>query len=161
MTGDRITSPHWRPRPILRAAVDYWRKIKADFETFDGDRRGIAAALSAASSRVVGALALNPTGDEEWDQDYALIKACATLIAGEVERADRPAEPVSPIAPTPPAPRRMTIVDALAVMAIDSARCLNHNAVKDLIREAEQVVGDHVRRFRAGRENPQPPAHGR
>lgn len=85
----------WRPSHQIRNALKELRQHEEAFEAFDGDRRGIAAAIIGARSRLVSALQLNPEGDEDADRDYALVKACADLIVRMVER-----RPIS----TPPAP---------------------------------------------------------
>jgi hypothetical protein len=70
----------WRPSKELAAAVGSYKRIKSDLAEFDGDRRGIVAALVASESRIVAALNLNPDGDEDGDRDFALVRACAELI---------------------------------------------------------------------------------
>lgn len=88
-----ICPKHWRPTSRLVKAVADYERIKKDFAEFDGDRRGIVAALVGAQSRIVQALELNPEGDEDSDRDYVLVEACAKLIAREVEHSLKPQEP--------------------------------------------------------------------
>lgn len=88
----RITPSWWRPTDEMREAITEYRAIKADYDAFDGDRRGIGSALVAARSRIVAALLLNVDGDDDADDDYHLVRACADLILAEIERLDRAAQ---------------------------------------------------------------------
>lgn len=90
------------------------------------------------------------------DAQYA---AAAAILLGEVEIVDT--EPPPDDAPQA-APRRMTIVDALAILIAGRDLPLKPYPGLALVwDEAKHVVDTHVRQFLSERENPQPPAHGR
>lgn len=143
---ERITPSWWRPSEGLRAAVADYRRIAAELKDFDGDRRGHwATAMVAAQSRIVAAIHLNPDGGEDNDDDFEIVRACADLIAREVDAIDRRAGED---------PLPLTIVDALVVLVAQPTR---YGA---LFERARSILTRHLRTIDAGRPDPQPTRYG-
>lgn len=71
---------------LAKAIADY-RRVKADLDAFDGDRRGIAAALAEAESKVIAALELCD-GDEEATADWELIHIAVKAIDAKLAADD-------------------------------------------------------------------------
>jgi len=76
----------WLPSAALRLHFEHYEKVKADYEAEDGDRRGVAAALTAAEYQVVAHVMLPPCHDED-QPDAWLVDLAAKAVIPAVRRA--------------------------------------------------------------------------
>ena len=70
----------WKPSLKLKEEMARYRKIKADLSDFDGDRRGIAAALEEAGFRVLGVISASHFPDDECDHNSDIVSEIMKLL---------------------------------------------------------------------------------
>lgn len=71
-TGWRLPS-WWKPSQKLSAALNAYRQVKADFEAFDGDRRGIGAAMSERAFAIIDVIAKEHFENDDSDNNYCIV----------------------------------------------------------------------------------------
>lgn len=90
---------NWKPWPELAEKIGKYVEVRQDLAEFDGDRRGIASALTRHTSALIGEVwsAYDESEPGAYELAEALADMVVSLARGTTDARERPAGPEWPL----------------------------------------------------------------